>query len=287
MGIPVFLSSDNNYAPFVATTIASILDHTKAEVNFYVLDGGITAHNKRKINTLVDQFSNFSIEYLHVDVKKYFGDFPNLLWYGLGTYSRYLIALFKPDLQKAIYADVDVIFRGDIQELYDIDMEGYALAASAGVTDLRGHEVNHIQMMKNLGLKNTHRYFNSGILLLDLNLWRLWEIPKKLMALTQKHKDKLRYPDQDISNIFFENNYKEIPCKYNLETWVIPSQKPKNSAWQEAIDRPCVIHYASAFKPWKDRGVPYEWEFWKYAKRTAFYEEILLRFLQAQLREKQ
>ena len=36
MGIPIFLASNDLYAPFVATTIASIMDHTKARVDFYI-----------------------------------------------------------------------------------------------------------------------------------------------------------------------------------------------------------------------------------------------------------
>ena len=47
--IPIFLSSDNNYAPFVATTIASICDNTKSFCDFYILDGGIEEENKEKI----------------------------------------------------------------------------------------------------------------------------------------------------------------------------------------------------------------------------------------------
>ena len=47
--IPIFLSSDNNYAPFVATTIASICDNTKSFCDFYILDGGIEEEKKEKI----------------------------------------------------------------------------------------------------------------------------------------------------------------------------------------------------------------------------------------------
>ena len=47
--IPIFLASDNNYAPFVATTIASICDNTKSFCDVYVLDGGITKENQSKI----------------------------------------------------------------------------------------------------------------------------------------------------------------------------------------------------------------------------------------------
>jgi len=52
--IPIFLSSDNNYAPFVATTIASICDNTKSFCDFYILDGGIEEENKEKIFTFIE-----------------------------------------------------------------------------------------------------------------------------------------------------------------------------------------------------------------------------------------
>ena len=70
MNIPIFLSSDNNYAPFVATTIASICDNTKSFVEVYVLDGGITEENQEKISALKDVFKNFSIEFIKIDLEK-------------------------------------------------------------------------------------------------------------------------------------------------------------------------------------------------------------------------
>lgn len=50
--IPIFLSSDNNYAPYIAIAIASICDNTKSFCNFYILDGGISKENKSYINSL-------------------------------------------------------------------------------------------------------------------------------------------------------------------------------------------------------------------------------------------
>ena len=46
--IPVFLASDNRYAPFVATTMASILMHTNDFIEFYIMDCGISTTNKKK-----------------------------------------------------------------------------------------------------------------------------------------------------------------------------------------------------------------------------------------------
>ena len=49
MNIPVFLASDDRYAPFVAVTAVSILKNTNERINFYVLDCGISERKKKKI----------------------------------------------------------------------------------------------------------------------------------------------------------------------------------------------------------------------------------------------
>ena len=70
--IPVFMASDENFAPFVAITMASILKNTSSFVEFYVLDSGISKKNKQKIINLNKFFKNFSIEFIEVDTDKYF-----------------------------------------------------------------------------------------------------------------------------------------------------------------------------------------------------------------------
>ena len=93
--IPIFLSSDNNYAPFVATTIASICDNTKSFCDFYILDSSITKENQEKICCLKNNFSNFSIEFIQINNDLYFKDLEynnNSRYVSLATYNRFLIA---------------------------------------------------------------------------------------------------------------------------------------------------------------------------------------------------
>ena len=127
--IPIFLSSDNNYAPFVATTIASICDNTKSFCEFYILDGGITQENQEKICKLKVQFNNFSIEFIKIDVEKTFKniDYKNTCNYvTISTYNRFLIPMLKLNTDKAIYLDVDVIVIGDILKFYEQDFSVYS-----------------------------------------------------------------------------------------------------------------------------------------------------------------
>ena len=101
MNIPIFLSSDNNYAPFVATTIASICDNTKSFCDFYILDGGIEEENKEKICQLKTLFNNFSIEF--INIKNSIKNFSTSDRYPSNTmYARFLIPLLKPDINRAL-----------------------------------------------------------------------------------------------------------------------------------------------------------------------------------------
>ena len=105
------------------------------------------------------------------------------------------------------------------------------------------------------------------------------------MDLTSQKKALLQYPDQDVLNMLFDNNYKKLSPNYNVQTWSIPTEKPDNLAWQQVVSNPYIIHFSARSKPWQRQNVPYEWEFWKYAKQTAFYEDILLMFLKENLKK--
>ena len=150
--IPNFLSSDNNYAPLVATTIASICDHTTSFCEFYVLDDNISDESKSKIEKLKEKFKNFSVDFIGVDTNL-FSDFQLTVGISKAGYSRFLIPQLKQDIKKLLYIDVDIICLKDIAELYNIDLGHYSLGAVPEPFD-------KFQF-------NSKYHFNSGIMLIN------------------------------------------------------------------------------------------------------------------------
>lgn len=267
--IPIFLSADNNYAPFVATTIASISDNTESYCDFYILDSGITDENKEKICDLKNQFTNFSIEFLEVDLEKYFKDFPESQYISKAMYSRFLIPDLVPKIDKAIYSDVDVIILDNIEKMYNEDLEGYAL----GAVWEEYAELNVNQKRKrSLNLSYTHKYFSSGNLLIDCNQWRKDKITSKLLRIVKEKKDILFHGDMDVLNICFDNNYKMLSPKY---CWI-----NQNFYFYDDHDKIVIRHFNGAIKPWQINPnistsvMPAKDIFWNYAKQTIFYEEL-------------
>ena len=267
--IPIFLASDNNYAPFVATTIASICDNTKSFINFYVLDGGISEINKEKIVSLKNKFDNFSLEFIILDVEKEFKGFIETEKISKSMYNRFLIPLLKPEINKAIYTDVDVIVVDDIAKLYNEDLENYALGA---VWEEFFENSYNISRKSTLELSDSHKYFCSGILLIDSKKWRESNITEKLLELGNKYKDKLKWPDQDLLNIYFDNNYKELSYKYCFVDPCHEFHKKKDFI---------IRHYTGNLKPWKisphivSELYPDNDLFWKYTQLTPFYDELV------------
>lgn len=275
MNIPVFLASDNNYAPFVATTIASICDNTKSFCDFYILNSGITDENKEKIRKLKKQFNNFSLEFIEIDLNKYFKNFQENRYITKSMYSRFLIPDLKPQIHKAIYSDIDVIFMGNINQLFCERLDNYIIGAC--LEQNAEYNLNSKRQMY-LNLSDSHQYFCSGLLLIDCQQWREKNITSKLFDSIKNLPPKLECPDQDMLNkLFNNNNYKILSRKYCYINQFCTSNKLPNEV--------VIRHFNGPDKPWKFNpnittsekhsgtiGFSY---FWKYAKKTEFYHFLL------------
>lgn len=268
--IPIFLPSDNNYAPFVATTMVSILENTKSFIDFYVLDSGITEENQEKICTLKEKYSHFSIEFLKIDVEKHFRGFDVPGYLNLSTYSRFLIPTLKPELGKVLYIDTDVVVLGDISELYAVDLEGFALGAAWD----KSRKLYNTDTKDLIEMSNDYKYFNVGVLLIDVRKWIKDEVVKHLFAIQKKYDGKILHADETLLNKYFDGKYKVFDIKYDYIDYDVINR---------ADIKPVIRHFATPMKPWNSNycfagrqviPLAYFDDFWACAAKTPFYAQI-------------
>ena len=270
--IPVFLISDENYAKYTAVTIKSVLSGTKEKIDFYLLDGGISAESKKIISEIVNTAGS-SVEFIPMDLSL-FKNFPDIAHFSLNMYFRYLIPELKPNLDKALYIDTDMIVGGDISKIYNTSLDGYGLGAVPYITE-ELHIKSFQKYKNNLDLPKNHLYFNSGLLLIDCKYWREHNISNALMTMTAKLINKLEMPDQDILNIVFTNNYKVLPRQYNLV--VDETVKFLNINDYTNSENDCfVLHFTGGkgVRPWVRFNVPCRKFFWEIAKQTPYYKDL-------------
>ena len=150
-------------------------------------------------------------------------------------YYRYLFADMLPSaITKIIYLDADIICKGDILPLWQTDLQGKVLGAV--------RDWGEAKSCDRIGLKNG-RYFNSGVLLMDLTKWRQQKLTLQLFQwLEQVGNTKILWGDQDALNGVIDGDFIELPKKYNCI--VINNTTLKETA--ETI----IIHYIDYIKPW-------------------------------------
>lgn len=270
--IPIFMASDDNYAPFLCSAMYSMLENTNSFINFYILDGGISLKSKNLIKNSLIIFKNYSVEYINMEEFDY-SKFPNKRHYSLNTFSRYFIPEFKPDIEKAVYIDCDVIVNGNIAEFYNIDLEDKALIAIPENFYRKNGEYVKEHLVPEF--ENTENYFNAGVMLLNIKQFIENDYTKILINKTIELADKLSCPDQDIFNIVFEKNHKLADYKYNyMPDFYEKYKKVTNDV--ENLDNNAIVYHYTCGKPWKNsgEGVRKSELFWNTLKKTAFYQNI-------------
>lgn len=265
--IPVFFTIDDAYAPFLATSLVSLIENASREYKYklIVLYQKLSGENQGKIKRLEEP----GFEILFIPVKKKLAMIKDQLsnrlrcdYFTLTIYFRLFIPSMFPEYDKGIYLDSDTIITGDISELFGIELGDCLLGAA------RDYSIRDIPELiaytdKAVGVGIEH-YINSGILVMNLEELRRVRLEERFLELFHKYHFDTVAPDQDYLNAMC---YGRIV--YLDESWdVMPVQG------REPFEKPKLIHYNLFQKPWCYDGVPYEDYFWEYADRSGYIGDI-------------
>lgn len=260
--IPLFTACDDNYIPFLAVALQSIIDNASKEYDyiFRILHTGVSASNIEKI--MKYNRENFCVEF--VDIRETLNDVMQRLhtqiYYTQTTYYRLFISNLYPQYDKILYLDSDIVVRGDISQLYNVEIGDNLVGA---ITDefVITESYVHSYVKEVLGFKNLNDYFNAGVLLMNLDQFRKQNFEKQFVDLLGKYKFVVQ--DQDYLNVICRNKVKYIDSSWD--------KMPCNEGVKlEDIN---LIHFNLIWKPWHAE-VPYGEEFWKYADKTEFKDVI-------------
>ena len=267
--IPVFFTLDDNYIPFFAVALQSLIDNSSKENNYEIkvlyTNSGISNENQTKIKNKYEK-DNFTIEF--VDVYSRLEEIQDKLYtrdyYSNATYYRLLIPELYPNYDKAIYLDSDMAILTDVATLYNIDLEDNLLAA---VPDGAVQAVPPFQeyVEKVVGLSDYNNYFNAGMLLMNLDALRKYKFQEKFLYMLGTFKFTVAQ-DQDYLNRICKGRVKILNSSWNTMPGGIQEENRNNIN---------IIHYNLSYKPWHFDNIMYQDYFWYYAKKTEYYEDIL------------
>lgn len=245
----IVLSTDENYVVPTATCIQSIIEQNPDEdICFYILTNWISDDSIMKFAEMQER-SGKEFVIKEVDGKEFVGLYTSDR-YPLPVYYRMLAPSIIPD-EKCLYLDGDIIVTGNIRCLYDTDIKGFACGV---VEDSAGDDIRRHNKLNMYGL-----YFNSGVLLMNLDYWRENHITKQAVKMMSDNRKLFnRLPDQDCLNILLEGKVKKMSYIYNYQNafyeGLTPAQRLLKNSKYELIERlmpsALVIHFTDTRKPW-------------------------------------
>jgi lipopolysaccharide biosynthesis glycosyltransferase len=202
--IEIALASDDKYFPGLLASISSIVIGASEDYkyNFYVIDGGISENNKAFLENCLSRFKKkCSIIFLVPDLD-IFKDLPKMFFGSVLPYARLLLPEML-SIDKIIYVDSDILFFNDISELWELDLQGnHAAAAKDMLINKFKYEYKDCSVF-NLDPEET--FFNSGIMVLDLNAFRKRSLHKETIRLRGEYPNYFKYHDQSPLNVVFKH----------------------------------------------------------------------------------
>ena len=210
------------YTKFVGASMCSLFENTKEWLTVHFLhDHTLSTDNRRYLMQLVRSYGQ---QILFYDVEKMYRS----RWQDLEEKNKWMEEKIKTDLTQAawyrlvlgevlqeiercIYLDADTVVNLDIAELWSEETGENGLAAVRDMVNQEGH----YSCLVGKGLVPEERYFNTGVLLIDLPKYRQADNLLERGADFLKEHELVDYPDQDILNYFLGGHCALLPEKYN------------------------------------------------------------------------
>lgn len=260
--IPVVFCFDNRIILGASVSIKSMIDCAKSGTiyDIRIFHSDLKLEDQKLLTSLVEGTSHrMAFHYISPSI---FKDAPcnKHSWTEL-VYYRLLIPEILVEYEKAIYSDVDVLFKQDLSELYSTDISQYdfaAVAAEKNVPTSIGHKYFE---------ENKNEYiFWSGFMLMNCKKFREEGILGKLIKNAKLFYDRLKFFDLDLVNItcdkilpidmkycvmqnlYYFDEYKNSK-EYKFLSTIYSDEEIENS-----IKNTSIVHYGGKpGKPWRMR----------------------------------
>lgn len=248
--------ADDGYVMALAAMIKSTLTSLAVDrmLSVHILDAGIDEADKdRLIRSWGPE--NPEVRWYRPD-PSLLGGLP--LWgrMRVPTYYRLQLPNILPaEMGRVIWLDCDMIVEADLARLWDLDQAGRAVLAVQDMVVPHVSSRYGLARYGELGLEPTAKYFNAGLMLIDLWVWRRLDVAERVIAYLADCAAQTFFWDQDGLNAVLAGQWGELDPRWNQIASVTGRSffRPAHlepQVYRRVVDDPWIVHHAGFWKPW-------------------------------------
>jgi lipopolysaccharide biosynthesis glycosyltransferase len=238
------------YVGHSAAMLHSLLTrHERGTVAIHYMHGpDIGAGEEERLAEMVEREGG-SISFLRIPDSELEG-LPTVGFTRKATWYRVFLPRLRPELERIVYLDADLLVLDSLVPLWRTDLEGQWLGA---VTNVLQH--NHAHRPRELGITEPHAYFNAGVLLMNLEQMRRDRRTEELLEYARGNAERLEWRDQDALNVVLGPRRVRLHPRWNHMNsfaWEHAAEAFGADALAEARTNPAICHFEGPDlnKPW-------------------------------------
>ena len=264
----VVFASDDRYAPHLAVAIRSLLHWNRGAVRLHVITAGFAPAIRDALQSLAERH-DAPIRF-HVVPDVAFDGLARLSYISKATYYRLMIPEFVEG-PRALYLDCDLVVNASLAPLVQTDLGHCGLAAVEDPYSLRE------PFRERLGMREGARYFNSGVMLMGLDVWRRAGWGEKVSEFVARRPEAVRYVDQCGLNAVIDGEWVALAPRWNQQTLMHEWTRDELAGYRtpaeidEALASPAIVHFTGPSKPWQADNVhPCRRLYWQHRRNVPF-----------------
>jgi lipopolysaccharide biosynthesis glycosyltransferase len=224
---------DSAYVQHLSVTLASIIMHNDpGALRAFILYSSLEQNEKELLLQIGKKF-NIELVLEEVSIERIAG-LRSHLHISPAMYYRLLLPEILGDLDKVIYLDCDLVVETGLRDLWITDLNGLGCV---------GWDEENPAQTGRLDLDSDF-YINSGVLVINLALWREEGISDVCLNWLYANPQKAILPDQDAINVVLKHRKGKIDVKWNLN----PVSQGNIGVLKQYPER--ILHFGGPIKPW-------------------------------------
>ncbi len=258
--IPIVFAFDKKFLPPAYIAIRSLIDSARKDTKYKII---ILYMGKIdwKVCELYRTVKSTRHEMVIRDIRKYdiFSPVTSSLWPKV-VYAKLYLASWLKEYDKVIFSDVDVLFRGDLTDVFEDDLKEYEWGVAAERNDMNVSVHQYFA-------ENKHEYiYMSGFMIMNLAKMRMTFWQERCDDVIKRYINELYMYDLEVLNLTAEN-IKGLPFRYVYLQSLFEAEDIEDAgefAWLNRIyskeyllaekEKAVIIHYAGHVgrigKPW-------------------------------------
>ncbi|MCC5838576.1 MAG: hypothetical protein JJT96_00515 [Opitutales bacterium] len=274
MPLPIAFFSDQHMLPGLHVALLSLLealdDPDREAVSIYLFLDNVPSEETRRLRETASLARHKRFE---LSVSEFSPKAPEgaVGLHGNATvYGRLRLPELLPNAVRCLYLDSDLVIHRDVREVFDhFDGEHILLVDGAGTREYALER----DLFAKAGLSLQGPVFNSGVMGIDLALWRSTDVAGKCADTARVYGQELLSADQALLNIVLSDAFKALGDAYNTQLF----------PWAPPVDHleRRIYHFVGSPKPWDPFGAWFSSHYrlwWPIYKRTAIGHRSPLRY---------